>query len=167
MKFTYCPRCAAALHDDHVGDRVRPRCPACGYIQYRNPTVGVAVVVLRDDAVLLGRRAAGSSYAGHWCIPCGHVEWDEDVRTAARREFAEETGLTVDVGAVIAVHSNFHNAAQHTVGIWFQGTVIGGHMQAGDDLDAVAYFALDALPSPLAFPTDHLVLAQLQAARTP
>ena len=40
-------------------------------------------------------------------------------------------------------------------------------MQAGDDLDAVAYFALDALPSPLAFPTDHLVLAQLQAARTP
>jgi ADP-ribose pyrophosphatase YjhB (NUDIX family) len=22
-----------------------------------------------------------------WCIPCGHVEYDEEIRSAARREF--------------------------------------------------------------------------------
>lgn len=162
MKFTYCPRCAAPLVDAQAGDRIRPHCPACGYIQYRNPTVGVAVVVMRGRDILLGRRAPGSSYAGNWCIPCGHVEWDEDVRAAAQREFLEETGITVEIGAVITVHSNFHNAAQHTVGIWFWGRPRAGELRPGDDLDAVAYFPLDAPPSPLAFATDELVLEQLR-----
>lgn len=33
----------------------------------------------------------------------------------------------------------------------------------GDDLDQGAFFPLDALPAPLAFPTDRRVLADLQA----
>lgn len=147
-----------------VGDRHRPLCGGCGAVTYHNPAVGVAVVV-RDDAggVLLGRRAG--SYGGMWCIPCGYVEWDEDVREAAAREFAEETGLRVVVGDVVAVHSNFHNPNQHTVGIWFAGTVIGGALLAGDDLDAVGYYPPDAPPGPLAFPTDELVLRQLLEGR--
>jgi 8-oxo-dGTP diphosphatase len=48
------------------------------------------------------------------------------------------------------------------VGIWFRGKVIGGALQAEDDLDAAQYFPLDSLPEPLAFPTDRLVLVQLQ-----
>jgi ADP-ribose pyrophosphatase YjhB (NUDIX family) len=93
------------------------------------------------------------------------VEWDEDVRAAAEREFAEETGLQVRTGTVLAAHSNFHNPVQHTVGIWFRGDVIGGRLAAGDDLRDVAYFSLDALPAALAFPTDRLVLDQLRRAR--
>lgn len=26
-----------------------------------------------------------------WCIPCGRLEWDEDVRRRAERELLEET----------------------------------------------------------------------------
>ena len=137
-------------------------CPACGFIHYRNPTVGVAAVILEDDRILLGRRSPSSSYAGAWCIPCGHVEWDEDIREATRRECREETGLDVRVGEVVAVHSNFHNPVQHTVGVWFHCEIVGGAMQAGDDLDRVAWFSLNDLPQPLAFPTDELVLDQLR-----
>jgi len=117
--------------------------------------------VVRDERgdVLLGRRAG--SYAGQWCIPCGYVEWDEDVRAAAAREFAEETGLHVVVGDVVAVHSNDHNPAQHTVGIWFAGTVVGGELTAGDDLDDVGFFPPLEPPGALAFPTDVLVLERL------
>lgn len=158
--FRYCPLCAAPLSPARRGDRVRPVCPDCGYVQYRNPTVGVAVVLLDEGRILLGRRSAGSSYAGRWCIPCGHVEWDEELRAAAVREFAEETGLTVELGAVVAVHSNFHNPQQHTVGIWFAGTVQSGCLHAGDDLDRVAFFPLHRPPS-LAFPTDRMVIEQL------
>jgi ADP-ribose pyrophosphatase YjhB (NUDIX family) len=127
----------------------------------RYPAVGVAVV-LRDEAgrVLMGRRAHGR-YAGLWCIPCGYVEWGEDVREAARRELREETDLEVEVGEVVAVHSNVHNPELLTVGIWFAGTVVGGEPGSGDgELTEVGWFD-PAAPPELAFPTDALVLEQL------
>ena len=163
MEFTYCPSCGNQLHTAVKGDRLRRVCAACGFVQYRNPAVGVAVI-LRDAAgrVLLGRRAG--SYAGMWCIPCGYVEWDEDLRDAAVREFVEETGITVRLGSVFAVHSNFHNAKQHTVGVWFMGEAESGTLSAADDLDEVRFFALHEVPEALAFPTDRLVLEQLRAA---
>ena len=102
------------------------------------------------------------AYRGDWCVPCGYVEYDEDVREAARREFREETGLLVEVGGVYAVHSNFHDPAAHTVGIWFLGEVLEGTLQAADDVDQVAWVALHEVPDNLAFPTDRLVIRQLQ-----
>jgi len=158
--FRFCPYCGSPLAGRPAGDRIRPACGACGFIQYRNPVVGVAVIVVSGGKVLLGRRAG--SYQGLWCIPCGYVEWDEDVRDSARREFLEETGLHVQIDGVYAVHSNFHNPRLHTVGVWFVGSVESGEPVAGDDLDEVRFFPLDALPEALAFPTDRLVLEQLR-----
>lgn len=159
----YCPDCGGALFFDYRGGERPPMCPACGYQRLRYPTVGVAIV-LRDEAgrVLMGRRAHGS-YAGLWCIPCGRLEWDEDVRAGAMRELLEETGLEATTGRVIAVHSNFHRPERQTVGIWFEGTVTGGGLTCPDgELTEAAYFD-PAAPPPLAFPTDALVLAQLAA----
>ena len=159
--FRFCPHCGEGLQLRERGGRPRPTCPACGYVHFRNPAVGVAVVILDGPRVLLGRRSRGG-YEGQWCIPCGYVEWGEEAREAARREFLEETGLQVAVEGVCAVHSNFHNPQSLTVGIWFRGTITGGHPTAGDDLDVVAYFHLGDLPQALAFPTDLLVLEQLR-----
>jgi ADP-ribose pyrophosphatase YjhB (NUDIX family) len=144
-----------------IHDYERMVCPACTFIFWQNPVVGVAVIVIDNDRIILGRRARGP-YRGAWCIPCGYVEYDEDVRNAAQREFREETGLAVEVGDVYAVHSNFHNPDMHSVGIWFRGIVIGGALQAADDLDEIAYVPLNSLPDNLAFPTDRLVLEQLR-----
>jgi len=162
---SFCPQCATALIAAHSSGRTRKACPSCGFIEYRNPAVGVAVV-LRDDRgrVLLGRRASGI-YAGLWCIPCGYVEWDEDVREAAVREFEEETGVRVELGAVVAVHSNFHNRDKQTVGVWFEGKASGGSPHPVDgEFTELGWFAPGDAPE-LAFPTDALVLDELATAR--
>jgi hypothetical protein len=65
----------------------------------------------------------------------------------------------------LAVHSNFHDPERLTVGIWFAGQVTGGVLQAGDDLAAVEFFPVAAEPSPLAFPTDALVAAELKQGK--
>jgi len=160
--FRFCPGGGGLLEVRPIRDAPRQVCRACGRVVYRHPAVGVAVVVRRGATLLFGRRAGGP-YRGVICLPCGYVEWGEDVRAAAARECREETGLIVTVGAVLAVHSNFHDPERLTVGIWFAGQVIGGQLAAGDDLDQVALFPLAAPPEPLAFPTDRLVLAELQA----
>ena len=141
-QYKYCPMCGQELAAFHDGERTRHRCEHCEWIHYRNPTVGVAVILLDGKGLLLGERRSGG-----WCIPCGHVEWDESIEDAARREFLEETGLHVKLGDVFAVHSNFHNPKQHTVGIWFLGDVEeDSGRKPGGDLVKLDVFPLDRIP---------------------
>ena len=160
MDYHYCPLCGGSLTVYPKSNRPRRYCPQCGFIHYKNPTVGVAVIILQRDEVLLIKRRG--SYDGMWCIPCGHVEWDEDIRLCARRELEEETGFKIELGPIFDVHSNFHDPDHQTVGVWFMGKVSGGELQPGSDAREAKFFALDRLPEKMAFPTDLLICQKLK-----
>jgi ADP-ribose pyrophosphatase YjhB (NUDIX family) len=160
QRFLFCPKCGGKLCYKTVDNRERLVCGNCSYILYENPIVGAAAIVMEGQKLLLGRRAAGSTYPGLWCIPCGYVEYDEDIVEAVKRECREETGLVVEPQDVFAALSNFHNPETHTVGIWFATKVTGGRLEPGDDIDKVAFFELDQIP-PLAFATDAEVIRRL------
>ncbi len=162
--YRYCPLCGAGLEEFHDGERARKRCPACGWVRYRNPTVGVALILLTEQGLWLGRRRSGG-----WCIPCGHVEWDESLEQAARREALEELGVVVSLESVFNVSSNFHDPEQHTVGVWYLARAEGlDQARPGGDLVELRPFPLDALPE-LVFPTDRVVVDRLRrsAGRPP
>lgn len=157
----FCAWCGAVLERRYGAGAFRLICTRCGKITFENPITGVAGIILsQDKRILLGRRGRGETMAGAFCIPCGHVEYDEDIRQALVREMREETGFLVTPERVYEVYSNFHEPAAHTTGTWFLCQVRGGTARAGDDVAEVGFFSYETLP-PLAFSTDRLVLERL------
>lgn len=70
--------------------------------QYR-PVVGVGHILTRPDGgILLGHRTATGEQPT-WCLPGGHLESGESPLAAGLRETAEEAGLQVTHGHLIAV----------------------------------------------------------------
>lgn len=161
QRYFFCPMCGGKLNYKNYQGVYRLTCSSCTYIFYENPVVGVASIVMDgQNRILLGRRARGD-YEGMWCIPCGFVEYEEDIHAAARREFKEETNLDIELIRVYSVNSNFHDRMNHTVGVWFLARRVAGELKAGDDLNDAGYFDFTGLPR-LAFPTDRIVINQLK-----
>jgi NADH pyrophosphatase NudC (nudix superfamily) len=110
--YRYCPRCASALamlsQAEDSGDKVRLRCPACGWTHWNNPTPVLAAVIEctdRDPAtgrLLLARNAAWSGRM--FGLVTGFMEAGETPEEGIAREVAEETSLTVDALALIGVY---------------------------------------------------------------
>ncbi|MGD9045324.1 MAG: zinc ribbon domain-containing protein [Desulfobacterales bacterium] len=61
MEFNFCPYCGKPLEETSIGKKTRPFCEHCQWVSYRNPTVGVAVILLEKKELLLVRRIG--SYA--------------------------------------------------------------------------------------------------------
>lgn len=113
------------------------------------PHVGVGVVVWWGDNFLLIRRGKPPN-KGQWSLPGGAQHLGETVAEAARREIMEETGLLVEVTALVDVVDGIRRDA--TGRVEFHYTLVdmlaesgSGEAVAGDDAEAVAWFCLDDL----------------------
>lgn len=163
----YCLACGSELSDRLDGDTTRRVCVACGFVRYRNPAPGVAVLVVEGERILLCRRAPTAFEGGRWCLPCGYVEYDEDFLTAAAREVEEETGLVVQIDAILSVSSNFLAPAIHTVVTVLLARPAGGELQAGDDVDLARWFAYGEELPDLAFESDGHIIERYFSTRVP
>ncbi|HVW81812.1 MAG TPA: NUDIX domain-containing protein [Mycobacteriales bacterium] len=114
--------------------------PADQFSQPGEPVLCAGAVV-RDGAgrLLLIQRGQPPA-AGTWTLPGGRVEPGESPAAAAAREVAEETGLTVEVGALLAVVPVLGYLVHD-----FAATVVGGELTPGDDAADARWFALGDL----------------------
>lgn len=95
--------------------------------------------------------------AGAWSIPKGEFEDGEDALAAARREFAEETGVSVDGefvplaprrqkrGKLVhawAVQADFDIAGMHSNTFTLEWPPRSGRVQAFPEVDRYAWLAL-------------------------
>lgn len=144
----FCPSCGGRL-SERMAPRAPQRCDMCGRLHFRDPKVGVGVVVHDERGRLLLVRRGVEPAAGKWALPAGFVDAGEDPRAAARRETLEETGLEVMVGKVIDAYPGEPGDGV-TFFLSFEAQVVGGIMQAGDDATEVGFFGRDELPE-LAF----------------
>lgn len=152
----YCIRCGAALQLERRFGRQRPTCPDCEWVYFPDPKVAAAVLIEKDEQVLLVRRAVDPR-RGKWTLPAGFIDAGEDPRAAAERECLEETGMKVRItGLLDVLYGQEHEKGAHII-IFYRAEALGGQAIAGDDVDRVAFFPRDELP-PLAFSTTQRIL---------
>lgn len=100
--YIYCPVCATKLEESHVYGELRPRCPACDFVRFRDPKVSVIGVVTVEDRILMTRRAVAPQ-KGKWSLPGGYMDAGEMPVPALKRELMEEVGLEIEIGDLIEI----------------------------------------------------------------
>ena len=101
------------------------------------PRLAVRAAILRDDRLLLVNAYPGRQ-SDLWCLPGGGVEPGRSLPENLIREVAEETGLSVTVGAPILVNE-FHDPDRgfHQVEVIFRASVPDGIPITLDDPEGV------------------------------
>jgi 8-oxo-dGTP pyrophosphatase MutT (NUDIX family) len=103
----------------------------------------------QGDRVLLVRAARYLTVAGRWFLPGGGIDHGEDPVAALQREFAEETGLQVEVGELRGVLSDVstlpNGTLLHTVRIVYGIDAYSGVLrdETGGSSDAARWQPLD------------------------
>lgn len=113
------------------------------------PVVGVGAVVIDPSglhpSVLLVQRGRPPR-EGAWSLPGGRVEGGERLAEAVRREIAEETGLFVLPGPLVAV-VEIVEEHHHYVVLDYLCQVESGELRAGDDARDARFVSVPELPS--------------------
>ena len=128
--------------------------------------VGVAAVVVRDGAILLGERI-GSHGANTWATPGGHLELGESVEACAERETYEETGLTVSSFKKLCFTNDiFDLENKHYVTLFVVANSLSGEpkITEPDKCKQWKWFKLNALPEPLFLPLKNLLKDDISLA---
>jgi ADP-ribose pyrophosphatase YjhB (NUDIX family) len=153
----FCPLCGASLQREVVDPYGRPEavCPACQFVFYLNQKVVACTIPAEDGRILLTRRAIHPAH-GKWTFPGGYVDWGEPVDRAAVRETCEETGLTVDLGALVGVYS--YQASPIVVVVW-EARVTSGTLTGCHENDRLEWIRPQDIPwRELAFPSTTAAL---------
>ena len=156
----YCSQCGAPCVNEVVEGGVRAVCTRCHAIQYKNPQPAIAVLIVKDQHFVLGKRVSNSLGHGQWCLPCGYVEYHEDYLSAALREVKEETTLDIRVQSIISVVTNYLSPAIHSLVTVLLAEPIGGDLQAGDGMDEVAWFPYTGAFPEMAFEADSHIISR-------
>jgi len=151
--FKYCPLCGELLVEKNLDNRARQTCPGCGFIHFRNPSPTVSLLIIDGNNVLLGKRSQFPR-ADRWATPSGYIEFDEDFLTTATREAKEETNLDIEIIEILDVTDSFFPPQHHFLNIYILAGVIGGQLQANDDMAELRWFPLDGPLPEMAFEED-------------
>ncbi|WP_406376084.1 NUDIX domain-containing protein [Streptomyces sp. NBC_00647] len=117
--------------------------------------VGAHLVLVRDGAVLLGRRHPDSAFApSTWHVPAGHREQGESALACMVRETSEETGITLEASDLALVHTvDQHNSWSLVprVQLFFAASRWSGEPEVlePDRCTEWRWWPLDALPDRL------------------
>ncbi len=129
---------------------------------FPRPSVTVDSAVLRITAgkvqILLIKRGR-EPFKGRFALPGGFLEIDEEPLTGAKRELAEETGLTgIPLRPLFTCGQTGRDPRGRCITMVFGALVRGEKLspRGGDDADQAEWFGISELPG-LAFDHDRVI----------
>src|SRR5689334_24796212 len=127
---------------------------AAGCVVYRHDAAGALLLLLIHDKY------------GRWTLPKGHLEDGEDEQAAALREVLEETGLSGELGALVArivytVRSKRGLERIKQVAVFLlRADGFEARPQADEGIRSAEWFAPDAALARIGYPQVRDVLAR-------
>jgi len=115
-------------------------------------------LVLKDNKILLIKRAERLLEGGKWGLPGGFVERDENIKEAVEREILEETGYTVKEITLLRIIDIPDRPKEDRQNIAFVHFCTADKRTGKPDneSEAQAWFNFSALPPKEEFAFDHL-----------
>lgn len=161
--FKFCPKCGENLIEKFVENEGTERlvCSECGFIFYINPTPAVAVILIRDEKILLVKRKY-EPRKDEWSLPAGFMEYNETADETAVREAKEETNLDIAIDDYYGIFPGFDDPRVHVVLIVFRGKILDGQLKPGDDASDVNFFSFNNLPEKIAFSAHQQIVNELK-----
>jgi len=123
------------------------------------PKVGIGVIVIKDGKVPLGKRR-GSHGEGSWCLPGGHLEFNESFEDCARREVSEEMRMSIkNIRLGTVTNDIFPKESKHYITIYMLADWDSGELQIGEPekCEEVGWFEWGKFPEPLFIPLENLL----------
>src|SRR5689334_17426491 len=84
-----------------------------------------------DEKLLLVNHT-GLGNGAFWAPPGGGMDFGTSIQANLKREFVEETGLTVEIGPFL-FGCEYIETPLHSVELFFKTTVIDGKLRVGSD----------------------------------
>ncbi|MBR9691448.1 NUDIX domain-containing protein [Candidatus Woesearchaeota archaeon] len=129
------------------------------FLKEKRPKVGVGVFVIKDGEFLLGKRKNAHG-EGSWCLPGGHLEFNEELEGCSKREVMEEAGVAIKnirFGAI--TNDMFKDEEKHYITIFMLSDYHDGEVRIMEPhkCEEWRWFTLEDLPSPLFIPMQNLM----------
>ena len=155
MKF--CSSCGSLNQKTFIDGNNRYNCTVCGTIHYENPKPTTSMICVKNDCILLGRRAFNPA-KGKWGLIGGFMELNENLYDSARRELMEETNLMGEPIKIIDTYSHFNSLFGDILIIGIEMKINDwSTLKAGDDVSEAKFFKLNKLPN-LAFDSHKKII---------
>lgn len=119
------------------------------------------LVIDAEERVLLIRHSYGT---GHWMLPGGGMKRGESPLAAAAREVREECAVMIEAAVEIGTVAEMMHGANNDVRV-VAGWTSDNPQADGREILEAAFFALHALPDPLARSLPDLLPGYLTAAK--
>lgn len=91
----------------------------------------VGVVIRKENSMLMVQEAKKICY-GQWNFPAGHLDLNENIFDAAKREAKEETGYDVELTGLVSIQNYSRNDDQ-LIRITFNANIVSGEIKYDTD----------------------------------